>query len=68
LLFRKFKIKLQDYLIEEFCKIISTLSEMALGQKVALKIESLLTIDKIEELKQWKKTGQSDLKTISEAL
>ena len=41
---------------------------MALGQKVALKIESLLTIDKIEELKQWKKTGQSDLKTISEAL
>src|SRR5690606_20066345 len=33
LLFRKNKIKLRDYIVEELCKIVSTLSEMALGQK-----------------------------------
>lgn len=41
---------------------------MVLGQKVELKIEGLLTIDKVEEkLKQWE-TGQSDPKIISEVL
>jgi hypothetical protein len=68
LLFRKNKIKLRDYIVEELCKIISTLSEMALGQKAELKIEGLLSIDKVEEkLEQWK-TGQLDPKTINDVL
>lgn len=68
LLFRKNKIKLRDYVVEELCKIISTLSEMVLGQKAELKIEGLLTIDKVEEkLEQWK-TGQLDPKTINDVL
>lgn len=68
LLFRKNKIKLRDYVIEELCKIVSTLSENIFGQKTNIKIEGLLTIDQIEEiLEQWK-TGQLDPKTISDVL
>ncbi|HNP67039.1 MAG TPA: hypothetical protein PKH16_03955 [Aequorivita sp.] len=68
LLFRKNKIKLRDYVVEELCKIVSTLSESVFGQKAELKIEGLLTIDKVEEkLEQWK-TGQLDPKTISDVL
>lgn len=68
LLFRKNKIKLRDYVVEELCKIVSTLSEKVLGQKAELKIEGLLTMDKLEEkLEQWK-TGQLDPKTISDVL
>ncbi len=68
LLFRKNKIKLRDYVIEELQKIISTLSELLLGHKAELKIEGLLPIDKVEEkLEQWK-TGELDPKTISDVL
>lgn len=68
LLFRKNKIKLRDYVIEELQKIISTLSELVLEQKAELKIEGLLTIDIVEEkLEQWK-TGELDPKTISDVL
>src|SRR5690606_22397444 len=68
LLFRKNKIKLRDYVVEELCKIVSTLSESVLGQKAELKIEGLLTIDKVEEnLEQWQ-TGELDPKTISDVL
>lgn len=68
LLFWKNKIKLRGYIVEELSKIISTISEMALGQKAELKIEGLLTIDKVEEkLEQWK-TGQLDPKTINDIL
>lgn len=68
LLFRKNKIILRDFVIEELCKIISTFSKKVIGQKISLKIEGLLPIDKVEEkLEQWK-TGQIDLKTISEVL
>jgi hypothetical protein len=68
LLFRINKIKLRDYVVEELCKIVSTLSETVLGQKAELKIEGLLPIDKVEEkLEQWK-TGQLDPKTISDVL
>lgn len=68
LLFRKNKIKLRDYVVEELCKIVSTLSEKVLGQKAELKIEGFLTMDKVEEkLEQWK-TGQLDPKTISDVL
>ncbi len=68
LLFRMNKIKLRDFVIEELCDIVSTLSEMAFGQKIDLKIEGLLTIDKVEEkLEQWK-TGQLDPKTIRDVL
>jgi hypothetical protein len=68
LLFRKNKIKLRDYAVEELCKIISTLSEKVLGQKAELKIEGLLPIEKVEEkLQQWE-TGQLDPKTISDVL
>jgi hypothetical protein len=68
LLFRKNKIKLRDYVVEELCKIVSTFSETVLGQKAELKIEGLLPIDKVEEkLEQWK-TGQLDPKTVSDVL
>jgi hypothetical protein len=68
LLFRKNKIKLRDYVVEELCKIVSAFSETVLGQKSELKIEGLLPIDKIEEkLEQWK-TGQLDPKTVSDVL
>lgn len=68
LLFRKNKIKLRDYVVEELCKIVSTLSEKVLGQKAELKIEGFLTMDEVEEkLEQWK-TGQLDTKTIRDVL
>lgn len=68
LLFRKNKIKLRDYVVEELQKIISTLSELIFEQKSELKIEGLLTIDIVEEkLEQWK-TGELDPKTISDVL
>jgi hypothetical protein len=68
LLFRKNKIKLRDYIVEELCKIISTLSEMTLGQKAELKIEGLLTLDKVEEkLEEWK-SGKIDISTINKIL
>jgi hypothetical protein len=68
LMFRKNKIILRDYVIEELCKIVSTISETVFGQKAELRIEGLLPIDKVEEkLKQWK-TGQLDPKTISDVL
>lgn len=68
LLFRKNKIKLRDHVVEELCKIISTLSEKVLEQKAELRIEGLLTIDKVEaKLEQWK-TGKLDPKTISDVL
>ncbi len=68
ILFRKNKIKLRDYVLEELCKIVSTFSETVFGQKVELKIEGLLPIDKVEEkLEQWK-TGQLDPKTVSDVL
>jgi hypothetical protein len=68
LLFRKNKIKLRDYIVEELCKIISTLSEMVFLQKVELKIEGLLKIEKVEEkLEEWK-TGKLDPKTINDVL
>lgn len=68
LLFQKNKIKLRDFIIGELCGIISILSEKVFGQKTDLKIEGLLTIDKVEEkLEQWK-TGQLDPKTIRDVL
>jgi len=68
LLFRKNKIKLRDYIVEELCKIILTLSEMVFGQKAELKIQGLMSIDKVEKkLAQWK-TGQLDPKTINDIL
>ncbi|MBU6158732.1 MAG: hypothetical protein KGP35_06835 [Bacteroidetes bacterium] len=68
LLFRKNKIKLRDHVVEELCKIVSTLSAKVLGQKAELKIDGLLTMDKVEEkIEQWK-TGQLDPKTISDVL
>jgi hypothetical protein len=68
LLFRKNKIKLRDYIIDELCKIISNLSESIHGQKVELKIEGLLTIDEIETVIENWETGQSDINTIRNVL
>jgi hypothetical protein len=68
LLFRKNKIKLRNYIIDELCKIISNLSESIHGQKVELKIEGLLTMDEIETILENWKTGQSDINTIRNVL
>lgn len=68
LLFQKNKIKLRDFVIEELCKIVSTLSEIVFGQKTILIIEGLLPIENVDEkLKQWD-TGQLDPKTINDVL
>ncbi len=68
LLFRKNKIKLRDYVIEELSKIVSTISEMVLGQKSELKIEGLLPIEKVDEkLEQWQ-TGQLNPSSLSDVL
>lgn len=65
--FRKSKIELRNFVVEQLNEIISKLSEK-FGDKSELKIEGLISSERIDEtLKQWK-TGELKPNSISEVL
>ncbi len=67
LLFRKSKIELRNYVVEQLKEIISKLSEKS-GSKAELKIEGLISLERIDEtLKKWE-TGELTPNSISEVL
>jgi hypothetical protein len=67
LLFKKSKIVLRDYIVEQLCEIVSKLSLM-FGEKTELKIEGLIPLSKIDDtLEQWK-TGKLKIDSISDIL
>ncbi|WP_124980458.1 hypothetical protein [Nonlabens xiamenensis] len=65
--FRKSKIELRNYVVEQLKEIISKLSEK-FGDKTELKIEGLISSERIDEtLEQWK-SGELKPNSISEVL
>lgn len=65
--FRKSKITLRDYIVEQICEIISKLSER-FGGKTKLKIEGLISSARIDKtIEEWR-TGEVRPNSISEVL
>lgn len=65
--FQKSKIVLRDYIIEQLKELVLNLSTK-IGEKTELKIEGLISLEKIDEtLEQWK-TGELKPNSISEVL
>ena len=67
LMFKKSQIVLRDYIIENLKKIITVFSEK-IGTKTELKIEGLITLEKVDEkISEWK-SGQLKPNSINEVL
>jgi hypothetical protein len=65
--FRKSKIALRDYIIEQLKNIVSILSEK-LGDKTELRIDGLLPMSRIDEkIEQWK-SGELIINSLDEVL
>lgn len=68
LLFKKSKILLRDYLIEELSKLINQVSEDKFGQASKLKVEGLMPLSELDKKLELWEIGKLEPKGIKEAL